>query len=35
MYRNLALMTMLTGIRVEIPSWLDETPKRLVRLDLQ
>jgi hypothetical protein len=34
MYRNLALMTMLTGVRVE-PSWLHENPKRLVRLDLQ
>jgi ankyrin repeat protein len=35
MYRNLALMTMLTGVRVDLPRWLDEGPKRLVRPDLR
>jgi hypothetical protein len=35
MYRNLALMTMLTGVRVELPGCLDENPKRLARVALR
>jgi len=34
-YRNLALMSLLTGVRVDLPRWLDESPKRLVRVAVQ